>query len=174
MSYNFNIKNKIYNKLKNDKTNEKNDKIEQRRLSKMRISTAEIKMLIKECVKQGGMYTAPDFKEYIILNSKKDVTRGQISGAVSQLIDTKEIVRVGRGLYAKDMKVTINKKKSIADEVEDTLKIQIYNTMIKVEKELATTISSIDIWKLNGENFEIVTKMRELKDTIEEIKMQCK
>lgn len=88
----------------------------------MRISTAEIKMLIKECVKQGGMYTAPDFKEYIILNSKKDVTRGQISGAVSQLIDTKEIVRVGRGLYAKDMKVTINKKKSIADEVEDTLK----------------------------------------------------
>ena len=72
------------------------------------------------------------------------------------------------------MKVTINKKKSIADEVEDTLKMQIYNTMIKVEKELATTISSIDIWKLNGENFEIVTKMRELKDTIEEIKMQCK
>ena len=103
MFYNFNIKNKIYNKLKNDKTNEKNDKIEQRRLSKMRISTAEIKMLIKECVKQGGMYTAPDFKEYIILNSKKDVTRGQISGAVSQLIDTKEIVRVGRGLYARDM-----------------------------------------------------------------------
>ena len=31
-----------------------------------------------------------------------------------------------------------------------------------------------DIWKLNGENFEIVTKMRELKDSIEEIKTQCK
>ena len=61
MFYNFNIKNKIYNKLKNDKTNEKNDKIEQRRLSKMRISTAEIKMLIKECVKQeNNMYL---FKE---------------------------------------------------------------------------------------------------------------
>lgn len=75
------------------------------------------------------MYTAPDFKEYIVANSGKDVTRGQISGAVSQLVDT---------------------------------------------KELATTISSIDIWKLNGENFEIVTKMCELKDFIEEIKMQCK
>ena len=58
--------------------------------------------------------------------------------------------------------------------VEDTLKIQIYNTLVKVEKELATTIGSIDIWKLNGENFEIVTKMRELKDSIEEIKAQCK
>ena len=132
----------------------------------MRISTAEIKMLIKECVRQGGMYTAPDFKEYIVANSGKDVTRGQISGAVSQLVDTKEMVRVGRGLYAKDMKVTANKKKSNDDEVKDTLN--------KVEKELATTISSVDIWKLNGENFEIVTKMRELKDSIEEIKTQCK
>lgn len=120
------------------------------------------------------MYTAPDFKEYIVENSGKDVTRGQISGGISQLVDTKEIVRVGRGLYAKDMKVTINKKKDTDNEVEDTLKIQIYNTLIKVEKELATTISSIDIWKLNGENFEIVTKMRELKDSIEDIKAQCK
>lgn len=140
----------------------------------MRISTAEIKMLIKECVRQGEMYTAPDFKEYIVANSGKDVTRGQISGAISQLVDMKEIVRVGRGLYAKDTKVTINRKKDTDNEVEDTLKIQIYNTLIKVEKELATTISSIDIWKLNGENFEIVTKMRELRDSIEEIKAQCK
>ena len=160
--------------MNKNKINKKIDKIEQRRQSGMRISTAEIKMLIKECVRQGGMYTAPDFKEYIVANSGKDVTRGQISGAVSQLVDTKEIVRVGRGLYAKDMKVTANKKKSNDDEVKDTLKIQIYNTLIKVEKELATTISSIDIWKLNGENFEIVTKMRELKDSIEEIKTQCK
>ena len=120
------------------------------------------------------MYTAPDFKEYIVENSGKDVTRGQISGGISELVDTKEIVRVGRGLYAKDMKVTINKKKDTDNAIEDTLKIQIYNTLIKVEKELATTISSIDIWKLNGENFEIVTKMRELKDSIEDIKAQCK
>ena len=140
----------------------------------MRISTAEIKVLIKECVKRGGMYTASDFKEYIEENSGKDITRGQLSGAVSQLIDTKDIVRVEHGLYSKDMKIIINKKKSNEHEEDDTLKVQIYNTLIKVEKELATTISSIDIWKLNGENFEIVTKMRELKDYIEEIKEQCK
>ncbi len=29
-------------------------------------------------------------------------------------------------------------------------------------------------FKVNDENFEIVTKMRELKDYIEEIKVQCK
>lgn len=139
----------------------------------MRISTAEIKMLIKECIKQGGMYTAPDFKEYIIVNSGKEVTRGQISGAMAQLVDAKEIIRVGRGLYAKDIKSTSSKKKNSDNKSEDTLKIQIYNILTKVEDELATTISSIDIWKLNDDNFEIVTRMRELKDSIEEIKNQC-
>ena len=140
----------------------------------MKISTAEIKMLIKECVRQGGMHTAAEFKEYIVANSGKDVTRGQISGAVSQLVDMKEIVRVGRGLYAKDTRVIENRKKSTEHKVEDVLKTQIYNTLVKVEKDLATTISSIDIWQLNGENFEIVTKVRKLKDSIEEIKAQCK
>ena len=85
----------------------------------MRISTAEIKMLIKECIKQGGMYTAPDFKEYIVANSGKDVTRGQISGAITQLVDMKEIVRVGRGLYAKDIKSTSSKKKNLDNKAED-------------------------------------------------------
>lgn len=33
---------------------------------KMKISTAEIKILIKECVKTYGMYTASDFRNYII------------------------------------------------------------------------------------------------------------
>ena len=140
----------------------------------MRISTAEIKLLIKACVKQGGIFTAPDFKEYITNNSSKEVTRGQISGAISQLVDTKDIVRIGRGLYAKDINSTLKTEQSSDPKVEDTLKVQIYNSLVNVEKELAATISSIDIWKLNGENFEIVSKVRELKDTIDKIKAQCK
>ncbi len=140
----------------------------------MKISTTEIKMLIKECVRLGGMYTAIDFKEYITENSDKDVTRGQISGAISQLADTKDIVRVGRGLYAKDLDSTSIKKKNTNDNTEDVLKIEIYNTLTKIEKELATTISSIDIWKLDGDNFEIVAKIRELKEFIDKIKKQCK
>lgn len=140
----------------------------------MKISTTEIKMLIKECVKQGGMYTAIDFKEYIVANSDKNVTRGQISGAISQLADTKDIVRVGRGLYAEDLEATSRKKKKPDNTVEDVLKIEIYNALTRVEKELATTISSIDIWQLDGDNFEIVSKIRELKKDIDKIKTQCK
>ena len=52
----------------------------------MKISTAEIKIMIKECIRIPGMYTATDFRNYINMNSQKEVTRGQISGAISQLI----------------------------------------------------------------------------------------
>ena len=67
------------------------------------------------------------------MNSQKEVTRGQISGAISQLIDSKEIIRVGRGLYSKD---TLSIKKTTNDEAEDTLKNDIYSILSKIEDEL--------------------------------------
>ena len=140
----------------------------------MRISTAEIKMLIKECVKTGGMYTATDFGKYIKTNSGKEFTRGQISGAISQLVDTRDIVRVGRGLYSKDMKSLSNKNPAHRDEKDNKLQRDIYNTLSKIENDLAQITGKINIWELEAENFEIITKMRELKKTIEDIKNQCK
>ena len=44
----------------------------------------------------------------------------------------------------------------------------------KVEKELVSAIGSVNVFDLNSENFEIIKKIRGLKDTIEEIKGQCK
>ncbi len=116
------------------------------------------------------MYTATDFRNYINMNSQKEVTRGQISGAISQLIDSKEIIRVGRGLYSKD---TQSIKKTTNDEAEDTLKNDIYNTLSKMEDELMNAIGAVNVWELNSDNFAVITKMRELKDSIEEIKRQC-
>ncbi len=140
----------------------------------MRISTAEIKILIKECVKSYGMYTTADFKDYINKNSGKDVTRGQISGAISQLIDAKEIVRVGRGIYSKDSQFSMTRNIKKDSEIDGRLKTEIYDTLDRIEKELANTIGSINIWDLNGSHFEIIAKIRKLKDSIEEIKSECK
>lgn len=141
----------------------------------MRISTVEIKMLIKECVKTQGLYTVADLKNYIKNNSQKEVTRGQISGALYQLVDAKEIVRVERGMYSKDMEFVSGKNiSSKNNEIEDTLKIEIYNALNKVEKELENVMGNINIWELNGDNFKIITKVRDLKETIEEIKLQCR
>ncbi len=121
------------------------------------------------------MYTNDDFKKYIIQKSGKIPTKNQIAGAIAQLVDSNDISRVGRGLYSKDIESTsINTKASSNNAKEDTLKAEIYNTLSKVEKELVSAIGSVNVFDLNSENFEIIKKIRGLKDTIEEIKGQCK
>ena len=119
------------------------------------------------------MYTATDFRNYIGMKSQKEITRGQISGAISQLVDSEDIIRVGRGLYSKDEKSISNKNVTVNNEAEDSLKRDIYNTLNKVEGELLNAIGAINVWELNSDNFEIITKIRELKTSIEEIKCQC-
>ena len=87
---------------------------------KMKISTAEIKIYIIECVKTYGMYTNDDFKKYIIQKSGKIPTKNQIAGAIAQLVDSNDISRVGRGLYSKDIESTsVNTKASSNNAKED-------------------------------------------------------
>ena len=42
-----------------------------------------------------------------------------------------------------------------------------------MEDELMNAIGAVNVWELNSDNFAVITKMRELKDSIEEIKRQC-
>ncbi|MFR8036642.1 hypothetical protein [Clostridium fessum] len=139
----------------------------------MRISTAEIKMLIKKCVSNGGTYTVEDLKNYITANSDKEMTRGQLSGAVFQLADAKEIIRVERGLYSKNVMSAFNEESTESQENSE-LKEELYKTLNKIEKELINVIGNVDIWNLSGEEFELITKVRELKSAIAQIKAQCK
>lgn len=139
----------------------------------MKISTAEIKVLIRECVKTYGMYTTADFKNYITQKSGKEVTRNQITGAIGQLIDTKDIVRIERGLYSKD----VNHIDIGADANNDTaniLKKEIYRTLNKMEDDLINKLGSISVLDLDRDNYAIITKVRALRESIEEIKKMCK
>ena len=65
----------------------------------------------------------------------------------------------------KDME-EVNTKASSNNAKEDTLKAEIYNTLSKVEKELVSAIGSVNVFDLNSENFEIIKKIRGLKDTL--------
>lgn len=138
----------------------------------MKISTAEIKMLIKECVKKEGVYTAKDFKNYILANTQKEVTQGQIAGGISQLVDSKAIIRIERGLYEKYKEPA----QSISGENEEKnkLKAELYDTLNKVEKELVNAIGKVNVWDLNEEDFELIKQIRELKSSITQIKFRCK
>lgn len=139
----------------------------------MKISTAEIKILIKECVKTYGMYTTTDFRNYIIEKSGKEVTRNQITGAIGQLIETKDIVRIERGLYSKDIN-HINNSIIANNDTENILKKEIYQTLNKMENDLINKIGSINVLDLDNDNFGIITKVRMLRESIEEIKKLCK
>ncbi len=141
----------------------------------MKISTAEIKILIVERVKTPGMYTNDDFKQFIIQTSGKTPTKNQIAGAISQLVETSDIVRVGRGLYSKSIESPYSTKNSSSNNAkENSLKQEIYNIMIKIDENLVNTMNSVNVFDLNRENFEIIKKMRGLRDNIEEIKNLCK
>lgn len=146
---------------------------EEWRKQKMKISTAEIKILIKECVKTYGMYTTTDFKNYIIKKSGKEVTRNQITGAIGQLIETKDIVRIERGLYSKDINHT-NNYTTVSNDTENILKKEIYQTLNKMEDDLINKLGSINILDLDSDNFGIITKVRMLRESIEEIKKMCR
>ena len=139
----------------------------------MKISTAEIKILIKECVKTYGMYTTTDFKNYIIKKSGKEVTRNQITGAIGQLIEMKDIVRIERGLYSKDINHT-NNYTTVSNDTENILKKEIYQTLNKMEDDLINKLGSINILDLDSDNFGIITKVRMLRESIEEIKKMCR
>lgn len=146
---------------------------EEWRKQKMKISTAEIKILIKECVKTYGMYTTTDFKNYIIKKSGKEVTRNQITGAIGQLIEMKDIVRIERGLYSKDINHT-NNYTTVSNDTENILKKEIYQTLNKMEDDLINKLGSINILDLDSDNFGIITKVRMLRESIEEIKKMCR
>ena len=139
----------------------------------MRISTAEIKVLIKKCVSKGGTYTVADLKNYITANSDKEMTRGQLSGAVFQLADAKEIIRVERGLYSRNAMSLFDEEK-VESQENSELKEELYKTLSKIEIELINVMGNIDIWNLSGEEFELITKVRELKSAIAQIKVQCR
>lgn len=97
----------------------------------MKISTAEIKMLIKKCVSKGGSYTVADLKNYITANSDKEMTRGQLSGAVFQLADAKEIIRVERGLYSKNAMSAFDEE-SMESQENSELKEELYKTLYRI------------------------------------------
>ena len=140
----------------------------------MKISTAEIKMLVKECVKTEGVYTTSDFAKYIELHSDKDFTRSQIAGALSQLTDTKDIVKIERGLYSRDgNSIKDNSGRNFEKKV-NFFKENIYDALCKIENDIEGSIGTVNILELEHENFEIISKLRDLKMYIEDIKKECK
>lgn len=139
----------------------------------MKISTAEIKMLLKECVKMEGNYTVLDFSEYVAKNSNKSFTKSQISGAIAQLVDTGDIVRIERGLYKRKISETKGSINITAKRENNIFSREAIQCLNKLEDMLAEFANSKKIWQLNECEFEILSEMRELKESLEKLRKKC-
>ena len=54
------------------------------------------------------------------------------------------------------------------------MKNEIYRILNKMEDDLMSKLGSINVLDLDSEDFIIITKVRMLKESIEEIKKMCK
>lgn len=138
----------------------------------MKISTAEIKSLMKECVTREGKYTTADFCDYIKMKSDKRFTSGQIAGAISQLVDTGYLVRVERGLY--EGTSAIQKK----GETEGAFSMggknsgfqrKIMECLENTKRQLTQIAGEENIFKMSEEDYRLACEVKKINDEIEKI-----
>ena len=138
----------------------------------MKITQSELKVLIKQCVSNSGVYTIQDFLKYAHDNSSRGVTRDEIYRAVSSLIKTNNIVRIERGAYAKDFNFKCNNI-PITNEEGIKIKKDIINHLDKMCAEFEDLIARVNIMDLSDEIYEIIINICKLKKTINSIKQEC-
>lgn len=133
----------------------------------MKLTTGEIKILIKNCLSEVSYSSVPEIKQYIAQNTIKEFTNGQIIGAIGQLVKRGDIENVERGVYKKNNneKLFLNGK-----DFNDQIKLCLNNTM----NELSSIIKRTDIIALDEKDYKKINRIKELKEyidlTIEELK----
>lgn len=145
----------------------------------MKISTAEIKRLMIACAADGRPHSVADFKRYILENSDKEFTPGQISGAIYQLSETGELDNIERGLYR-----STSKEVSHINEEPDTRTLEKleekaeYRTRIRLcleqtEQQLEGIVSNINVWKLTSAEFEFLGEIKKLNEQMKRVASKC-
>ena len=145
----------------------------------MKISTAEIKRLMIACAADGKPHSVADFKRYILENSDKEFTPGQISGAIYQLSETGELDNIERGLYR-----STSKEVSHINEEPDTRTLEKleekaeYRTRIRLcleqtEQQLEGIVSNINVWKLTSAEFEFLGEIKKLNEQMKRVASKC-
>lgn len=135
------------------------------------ITTAEIKMLIKECLADGNAHTVQEFREYITSRKGDDFTRGQISGAVFQLSSGGVIKSVERGLYVKDgtdEKNGIEETGKITNNTPESVDFrnQVEKCLEEMDERLNEIVKDTDVWNLDDNSFEYLREVRRLREGI--------
>lgn len=139
----------------------------------MRISTAEIKILIRECVNSEGVFTNVDFARYISQKTSKEFTRSQISGAITQLVDCGDLKRIERGLFVGRDKKVSDKTGQDQNDKSSRLIQSIVDWIDITEKNFDKMVGSTNVWNLTEQEFEISNEVRAYRETLGKMKKKC-
>lgn len=137
----------------------------------MKITTAEIKLLLKECIKTDKLYTIADFCTYISENSDKTFTKSQISGAVAQLYELGDMIRIERGLYKRNIKE--KSETNMEARKKTQFMLETINFLENLENEFGSFVNSKNIDGLEDRDFELLSEMMKLKKEIKRIHNIC-
>ncbi len=143
-----------------------------------KLTTAEIKEFIMNCVQDGSTYTVAQLKQYISRRTDKLYTPGQISGALMQLTAMDKIQSRGRGLYiiggnVGDTNTHLRGYRENMSEAQIRFREQIRECMETTAVNLQRIVNQIDMWEATDEEFEFLGEIRKLNDQMKKIASKC-
>ena len=124
----------------------------------MKISTAEIKELLKDCVDKTGKCTPEDFRRYIDQKSDKEYTDGQLAGAIRQLSEKGELLKIERGIYVKGSRTGFdgNKCEKAEESKDSEFAIEIAKCFDDTAKRLSSIVENMDILDMDKRDFSLL------------------
>ena len=108
---------------------------------------------------------------------EKEFTSGQIAGAVKQLADSGDLIKVERGLYRGKMvqKENRSEQEEIRAEVEGSeFQKRIKDFLVKAQKDLVEAVNAGNILEMSKEDYILLDEMKKLKQEIERIEKGCR
>ncbi len=150
----------------------------------MRLTTAEIKMLLRQCAADGEIHSIEAFKRFIAERTEKNYSVGQLSGALAQLAALGELENVERGLYRSkkagsgaggDRRVygpCVREEKDEGKQNKE-LREQIRTCLEETEERLARIAGAANVWELSSEDFELLGETRRLSERMKAVMSKC-
>ena len=147
----------------------------------MKLTTAEIKILIKECIGDGELHNFESFRNYITKKTDKIFTDNQITGAIKQLSSKGSMIKVERGLYrgnnqkveAKEKIIFHSLKLSPQEEkiaqARNRMKADIDKTAASLEEIMRT----ISIAEIDNQEYELFREVKELLIYMKCVSKKC-
>lgn len=140
----------------------------------MQLTTAEIKRLINVCAADNEKHSPQEFGAYISRVSGGTFTKGQLAGAIAQLVGTGELINVERGVYRVGqgaegnmiaVEAGLNGSSIFAQEIGQCLSQTITNLSEVVERS--------NVMEMNQAEFALLGEIKRLKEELELIVIRC-